>query len=161
MSYNTPELDLEWFFCHSQAELGLCSNFEPLRYAIMTGGVSKTSTGDKISDKRINAAHRHRKILEKLNSVRPMHHIDIIYAAFQQRNWSDYLLNAFGRATGVTPFSKSAHAWYEEDSAGYGVDDGFFAWLEGTLLRGETDRIDIIRAEAVEQLHAALKAYSK
>jgi hypothetical protein len=150
--------DLEWFFSHSAAAMGVQSSFEPIRMAIMTGGASKTSMPDKMTDKKIEATHRHRKIHHKINAIRDPLHIETIHIAFQSRRWSDYLIGAFGRSTGVTQYSPAARQAYADDSQAL-TDDGFFVWLEGVVLRNEQDRIAVIRSESIRILDEALDAY--
>ncbi len=153
----TAESQLFWFFNRSASEMGICSSFMALRAAIMSGGSSRTSMQDSMTDKRIEATHRNRQILTRLSRL-PQKHIDTLYAAYASRCWGDALEAAFGRAVGVCALSPAARRYYDDD-VGY-TTDGFWAWLLSVVLRGETERIAEIRVEASDMLRAAVRAYA-
>lgn len=160
MNTVTAESQLSWFFHHSAAAMGMQSSFESIRNAILTGGASRSSMVDSWTDKRVEATHKHRQILTRLNAVHPRRHVDILHVAYQSRAWSDEMQTAFGRAVGVTSHTTAAHRYYEEDAATT-PPDGFWAWLESVVLRNEQDRINEIRLEATDLLRAAIQAYAK
>ncbi len=112
---------------------------------------------DSMTDKRIEATHKNRKILDRISRL-PQKHIDVLYAAYASRNYGEEMDAAFGRAVGVTALSPSAHRFYEHDAGS--TTDGFWAWILSVVLRNESDRIAVIRLEATDMLRHAVKAYA-
>lgn len=151
--------DLEWFFSSSQSQLGLCSNFAAIRNALLNGGVSKTSKPDNINEIRMDSARRYREVHEKLQQL-PTRLRDYIYAAYHPRDFGPELWAAFGRSTGVTPFTKAGCDEFEKDAAKKHDDQAFFIWLRGCVARQETSRIEKIRRESQRYLDDAHRAYA-
>lgn len=152
--------DLVWFFSAAESSMGICSSFEAIRMAIMSHGASKTSKGDSMSERRLDAATRYRRVLAQLHAMPPGSR-NILYAAYQPRQWPPELADAFGDCIAVTPFTKTANAEFEKDARRGHDDDAFYPWLSGVVLRGEADRIERIKYEALNLLARAHREYER
>lgn len=171
MPKHSAETDLAWLHNCAEASMGVQSSFEPIRYAIMSGGASKTSVGDSMSDSRIKAASRYRAIMNRLKKISRTYQ-SILAAAYQPRQWSANLENAFGdvsydrdgtkrannRRIGVIVFCKTANDFFEADLPG-ADDSAFFVWIEQVAHSGDQQRISLIRDEANRLLEQAHRQY--
>ena len=160
MDLNSADRDLYWFFNNAQASIGVQSNFNSVYNAIMSGGASRSSLPDSMTESRIDASTRYGEILTRLNAM-PQSLRDVIYAAYQPRKYPPSLTAFLGeRLVPVTPFCKSANEFFEADAARTQVDDHeWFAWLEGVSARGEYERMGTMKGEARALLDKALDSY--
>lgn len=152
-------IDIEWWFFSSASALGIQSNFSAIRNALLNGGVSRTSCPDNMSDSRIQAAERYRIIYNRIKKM-SNNGQDILHACYHDRQWLPHSWSTYGRRLGATPFTKTGNYEFDRDCK-YKDDDSFWAWLEGSIIRGETWRSDKIKREAEQLLEDAYKEYSE
>jgi hypothetical protein len=153
--------DLLWYFQDAHAALGMQSNLRATQNTLLSGGPNRSSLPDSMSERRMQAAERYRRIEQKLRSL-PARTRTVLTAAYSQRNWSSSLSCTFGMLhIGVCAFCPTAVRHFEADSGKRAIDGTFYGWLEGVVARKEQERINEISVEATRILNAAHEAYNR
>lgn len=149
--------DLRWYWSDAAGDLGLKSNFEPMRARLETGGRTGGAPILELDEKCIDAATRERHIRRALERITERDR-GILRAAF---GGADRDLPAFGRATGVVPMTDAATLAHRKSRTNRPLEE----WLVRLVCHAEKDPVAartmrVIRREADIMLGAALARFS-
>jgi hypothetical protein len=149
--------DLRWYWSYAAGDLGLKSNFEPMRARLEAGGRTGGAPILELDEKCIDAATRERHIRRALERLTERDR-GILRAAFGS---SDRDLPAFGRATGVVPMTDAAQLAHWKSRTNRPLEE----WLARLVCHADKDPVAartmrVIRREADTMLGAALMRFS-
>lgn len=90
--------DLEWLYCHSEAALGISSNYMPM---IMTGLIGPTqSFSDDTTPSQLRAAHNIQHLRSILRQLTPKSE-RVLYYTYSDQNFQPLLSKVFGKYLGA------------------------------------------------------------
>lgn len=156
MNLLKAERDIAWYFQDSESEMGISSSFESMRMSIMLGGGGSQQFVDTMTDRRINATHRHRQIHTRIQTLTPTQ--QEVLSSVYESGWEQAVLDALGQAAGAAVHTPAAQKYYLQDSPA--DRNAFNVWLTGVVHRNEKERIQMIRREATDLYKTAVRAYA-
>lgn len=100
-SYKNAEMitkaELEWYFCSSDADCGIKSNWQAMVSASCFGS---TSFHDPMTSFMLEKVSERRKIEKIFNQLSDRHQ-DILFASFSERIFNSYIFKIFRNLTGT------------------------------------------------------------
>jgi hypothetical protein len=149
--------DLRWYFTDAAGDMGLASNFEPMRAALERGGRSEGLHVVEANPRQFDAATRERHVRRALERLSEWDR-QVLRAAFGR---SERDLPAFGRATGVVPMTEAARLAHQHSGSPRPLEE----WLARLVCNGARDAkaaqsLRVIRREADALVGAALAKFA-
>jgi hypothetical protein len=153
----SPVIDeeLEWFFCMSECDMGLVSNYCGILARTRIDYVERTP------EEMAEASHAQRTIRRWLLAI-PDSDAGVLQAAYETRTWPRDLRDQFGRLTGVVVRLSCARDFWPDDRPSQELLEMTRAgWLAGRLAIDRTDAaIRALRTEADVRFLLAAQAYA-
>ncbi len=155
------EQRLLWFYQHADAAMGIGSNLGPMVAAAVGGWGGSRAPDARMTDARLDAAGRARKVREQLLRLSPEHRLTLWLVYAHHPKVPAQVARHFGMLSMLVLATERARTSYERDAAASKRAKPMTPaeWLLGVCSRGKSGEVDVLEQQAAELLDDALTAW--